>query len=97
MKTNKTKKIDTGIAILKDLERNTYARIPAIKHAIDVRVPDGNIAHAQAAPTIRKNILCFLILLVMPKMIKATAVEAMPTPKLAASEKIEKYRIRVPA
>ena len=85
-----------GIAILIDFDRNIYTIKPAIKHAIAVRVPVGNIAHADAKPMIRKAIRCFLILLVIPKIIKATAVEAMPIPKFAASPKIEKYRISVP-
>ena len=53
--------------------------------AIAVRVPEGNMPHTQAQPVMRKKYLCFFILLVMPKIIKATAVEAMPIPKLAAS------------
>ena len=50
-----------------------------------VRVPEGNIAHVLASPATRKNILCFRILLEMPKIINATATDAMPMPKLAAS------------
>ena len=85
-----------GTAIFMDFDRNIYAIKPAIKQAMAVRVPVGNIAQADAKPMTRKVIRCFLILLVMPKIIKATAVEAMPIPKLAASLKIEKYRISVP-
>ena len=68
-----------------DFDKKMYAINPANKHAIAVRVPDGNTAHAQAAPTIKKNSLYFLIFAVMPNIINATAVEAMPIPKLAAS------------
>ena len=85
-----------GTAIFTDFDRKIYTIKPAIKHAIAVRVPVGNIAQADAKPMIRKIIRCFFILLVIPKIIKATAVEAMPIPKLAASLKIEKYRISVP-
>ena len=85
MKANNPKVILTGTAILIDFERKTYAMNPAIRQAIAVRVPDWNIAQTQAKPVIKKKILCFFILLVIPKMIKATAVEAMPIPKLAAS------------
>ena len=70
---------------------------PAIKHAIAVRVPEGNIAQAHAPPTIKKKYLYFLILAVMPKIMNATAVDAIPIPKLAASLYMEKYRIIVPA
>ena len=79
-----------GTAILKDFDRNIYTIKPAIKDAMAVRVPVGNIAQLDAKPMIRKAIRCFLILLVMAKIIKATAVEAIPIPKLAASLKIEK-------
>jgi hypothetical protein len=89
-KTNNVKTIVNGIAILNDLERNIYAINPAIKQAIAVRVPEGNIAQAHAEPIIKKNIRCFFILLVIPKIINATAVDAIPIPKLAASLKIEK-------
>ena len=78
------------MAIFIDFDKKIYAMNPAIKHAMAVRVPEGNIAHAQAKPTIRKKTLCFVILAVIPKMIKATAVEAIPIPKLAESPKIEK-------
>ena len=78
-------KIVNGIAILKDFERNMYAIKPAIILAIAVRVPEGNIAQAHAKPTMRKKILNFLIFAVIPKIMKATAVEAIPIPKLAAS------------
>jgi hypothetical protein len=43
------------------------------------------MAHAHTKPVMRKKYLYFLILLVIPKIIKATAVEAIPMPKLAAS------------
>ena len=39
----------------------------------------------EAKPTKRKKYLCFLILLVIPKIINATAVDAMPIPYVAAS------------
>ena len=81
--------IETGIAIFKDFDKKTYAIKPAIREAIAVRVPVGNIAHAQASPVIKKNILCDFILLVMPNMINATAVEAIPIPKVAASLKMD--------
>ena len=68
-----------------DFERKMYTMKPAIRQIIAVRVPEGNMAHAQAKPVIKKKYLCFLILDVMPKIIKATAVEAMATPKFAAS------------
>jgi hypothetical protein len=77
--------IVTGIAILNDFDRKTYAMTPAIKQAIAVRVPDGNIAHVHANPVIKKKYLCFLILLVIPNIRNATAVDAIPMPKLAAS------------
>ena len=77
--------IVTGTAILTDFDKNTYAMIPAIRQTMPVRVPDGNMAQIQAIPVMRKNNLCFLILLVIPKIRKATAVEAIPIPKLAAS------------
>ena len=69
---------------------------PAIKQAMAVRVPEGNIPHVQAAPTSRKKYLCRLILDVIPNIMKATAVEAIPMPKFAASLYIEKYLIDVP-
>ena len=75
----------TGTAIFTDLDKNTYAIIPAAIHAIAVRVPEGNIAHVHPKPVIRNRIRCFLILLVMAKIRKATAADAVPTPKLAAS------------
>ena len=56
-----------------------------MKQAIAVRVPEGNMAHAAAHPIMRKIIFNFLIFAVMPKMRNATADEAMPIPKLAAS------------
>ncbi len=73
------------MAILKDFDKKIYAIKPAIRDAMAVRVPDGNMAHAQAAPTIKKKILYLRTFAVMPKMINATAVDAMPMPKLAAS------------
>ena len=88
--TKRPKTIENGIAIFKDLDRKIYAMKPAIKQAIAVRVPEGNIPHIQAHPTMKKNNRCKVILLVMPNMIKATPVEAMPIPKFAASLKIEK-------
>ena len=54
------------------------------------------MAQAVAKPTIKRKIFNFLILAVIPKMINATAVEAMPMPKLAASLYVEKYRISEP-
>ena len=83
--TKRPKTIENGTAILIDLDKKIYAIKPAIKHAIDVRVPEGNIPHIQAIPTNKKKYLNFLILLVMPKMTKATPVDAIPIPKLAAS------------
>ena len=53
---------------------------PAPKQAVAVRVPEGNMPHIHAIPVMRKKYLCFFILLVIPKMTKATAVEAMPIP-----------------
>jgi hypothetical protein len=88
--TKIVKTIVNGIAILSDLERNMYAIKPAIRQAIAVRVPDGNIAMAQAKPTMRKNIRNLNSLEVIPKMIKATAVDAIPMPKFAESLKMEK-------
>ena len=79
-----------GIAILNDLDKKIYVTNPAIIHAIAVRVPDGNIAHAAAEPINRKNIFNCLILAVIPNIINATAVEAIPIPKLAASLYVEK-------
>ena len=58
---------------------------PAIRQAIAVRVPEGNMAQVQAAPTIKKKNLYFRIFAVIPNIMKATAVEAMPMPKFAAS------------
>ena len=58
---------------------------PAKKQKIAVRVPEGNIAHRQAAPTIPKKIRCFFILLVIANIKNATEVAAIPIPKLAAS------------
>ncbi len=69
---------------------------PAIKHAIAVRVPDGNIPQTQAAPITRKKYFNFLTFDVIAKIIKATAVDAIPMPKLAASPYIDQYLIRVP-
>lgn len=74
-----------GTAILTDFDKKMYAIKPAIKHAIAVRVPEGNMAQVQAAPTIKKNSLYFRIFMVIPKIMNATAVEAMPIPKFAAS------------
>lgn len=81
----KPKITDTIAAIFIDFDRKTYAVIPRIKHAIAVRVPDWNIAQVQANAVIRNMIRCFLILLVNPKIKNATAVDAIPVPKLAAS------------
>ena len=78
-------KVVTGTAILTDLDKNTKAMIPTIKQAMAVRVPEGNMAQAQASPVMRKKTRCLLILLVMAKTKKATAVDAMPIPKFAAS------------
>ena len=89
-KAKSPKIIENGIAILIDLDRKMYVIRTAMRHAIAVRVPEGNMAHAHALPTIKKKYLCFLILLVIPKIMNATAVEAMPMPKLAASPYIEK-------
>ena len=80
MNTNKANTIENGMAILIDLERKIYAMNPAIKHAIAVRVPEGNIPQKHAIPTVKKKNLCFLIFEVIPKMMKATAVEAIPIP-----------------
>ena len=80
----------TGMAILNDFDRKIYDPMPAKKQKLAVRVPEGNMAHAQARPTTKKNILSFLILVVMPKMINATDVAAIATPKLAASLNMEK-------
>ena len=85
MKMKRAKVIDTGTAILNDLDKKIYAIKPAIRHAMAVRVPEGNMAHAHPNPTIKKYHRCNVILLVMPNMINATAVDAMPIPKLAAS------------
>ena len=82
--------IDTGMAILNDFDKNTYAARPAKKQNIDVRVPDGKVAQNEAMATRKKNILCFLILLVIPKIRNATALAAMPMPKFAASLYTEK-------
>jgi hypothetical protein len=59
-------------------------------------VPEGNIAQTHAIPTIKKKYLYFLTLAVMPNMMNATPVEAMPIPKLAASLYVEKYLISEP-
>ena len=85
MKTKSPNTIEKGTAILKDLDKKLYVIKPAIKHAIAVRVPVGKIAHVQAAPVIKKNILCDFILLVIPNITNATAVEAKPMPPVAAS------------
>jgi len=77
--------MEKGIAILNDLDKIINAIKPAIKQAIAVRVPDWNIAQIQPNPTMIKNILYFLIFVVMPNTMNATAVEAIPIPKLAAS------------
>ena len=69
---------------------------PAIKQAMAVRVPEGNIPQAHANPTSKKKYLYRLIFAVIPNIIKATAVEAIPMPKFAASLYIEKYLINVP-
>ena len=58
---------------------------PAIILAIAVRVPEGKTAQIQINPVAKKKYLYFLILLVMPNMVKATAVEAVPIPEFAAS------------
>ena len=84
-KTKTPKMIDTGTAIFTDFDRNTYAIRPAIKQPTAVRVPEGNIAHAQASPVIKKTILYFIILQVIPKIRNATDVDAIPIPKFAAS------------
>ena len=83
--TNKPNKTVNGMAILIDLDKKIKAIKPAIKQAIAVRVPERNNPQTHANPTIRKNIRYFVILFVIPNMIKATAVEAIPIPKLAAS------------
>ena len=62
MKTKIPNAIETGMAILKDFDKKTYAKKPAINAAMAVRVPVGKIAHAQAAPVIKTNILCDFIL-----------------------------------
>ena len=82
--------MENGIAILKDLDKKIYVINPAMRQAVAVRVPEGNIAQAHATPTIKKKYLYFLILAVMPNMMNATAVEAIPIPKLAASLYVEK-------
>ena len=53
---------------------------PANILAMAVRVPDGNMPQIQAPPTIKKKYLSFLILAVIPKITKATPVEAIPMP-----------------
>ena len=58
---------------------------PAKKQKIAVRVPDGNMAHRQANPTMAKKILCLLILLVRANIRNATDVDAIPIPNEAAS------------
>ena len=69
----------------KVVEPEAYVAIPAMKQPIAVRVPEGNIAQAHASPVTRKKMRCFLTRLVRAKIRKATDVEAMPIPKLAAS------------
>jgi hypothetical protein len=95
-KTNIPKAKETGMAILNDFDKKIYENNPPIRQAIPVRVPEGKRAQMHIKPVSKKNILCFLILLVIPKTINATAVEAMPIPKLAASLNVEKYLMRVP-
>ena len=85
MKKARKNKTEKGTAILKDLAKNIYVRKPAAKQTVAVRVPDGNIAQIHAIPVNKKKYLCFFILLVIPKIINATAVDAMPIPKFAAS------------
>ena len=85
MNMNKPNMIEKGMAILIDFDRKIYARKPATRQAVAVLVPDWNIAHMHPIPTIIKKNLSFLILFVMPNITKATAVEAMPMPKFAAS------------
>ena len=80
----------TGTAILTDLERNTYIKIPANIHAIAVRVPEANISFVTMIAVRIKNILSFFILDVMPKIKNATAVAAALHPYVAASLKVEK-------
>ena len=55
IKTNSVNTIVKGIAILKDFDRKIYATKPAIKHAMAVRVPEGNIPQMQAMPINRKK------------------------------------------
>jgi hypothetical protein len=55
IKTNSTNTIVNGMAILNDLDKKMYAINPAIKQAIAVRVPEGNIAQAHPMPTRRKK------------------------------------------
>ena len=75
----------TGMAIFIDFERKTYTKIPAKRQAIAVRVPEGNIAQTLNRPTTPKKILNFNIFVVKAKIRKATAVDAIPMPKAAAS------------
>ncbi len=85
----------TGMAILKDLERNTYMETPKAKQNMAVLVPEANIVHVHARPVMKKNIRSFpqMLLCDTETMKNATALAAMLHPKLAASLNMEKYLV----
>ena len=92
----KVKKMPKGMAILKDLDKTINTINPAAKLKMAVRVPDWNIPQITSTPDTIKKILSHLILVVIPIITKAAAVEAALQPYVAASLKVEKYLINDP-
>ena len=80
MKAPKANSIVNGIAILKDFDKKMYKMKPAPTQAIAVRVPDGNMPHMHKIPMNKKIYLNFFIFDVIPKIIKATPVDAIAMP-----------------
>ena len=63
-KTNIQLKIRTMAVNLKDFARNTYKKMPAIKHTSPDRVPEAKKLYVQNNPVIANRILSFLSLVV---------------------------------
>ncbi len=76
MRKNRNPAVPMMAVNLTDFDNTVYARKPANMQKMAVRVPVGNMAHALAMPMAKNRYLYFLILLVIPKMIKATAADA---------------------
>ena len=86
-----------GQSFLKDFDKTMYAISPANNAPKATLVPDANIPHATRILVAIKKIRSLFSFVVIPIIKKATAVAAALQPKLAASLKVEKYLINVPA